>query len=127
VIGSIDNTGGLDETVYDHVIFAADVVAAKNIFAKTLKEYENDEKVSNVLSKCVNAHIDKMKIAPDYRVLRIWFDKQLDKTRPQILETPDHTPINLSINIKKISPFELYFDNNLYYTSCSVSYFRRRI
>jgi hypothetical protein len=37
-----------------------------------------------------------MKIAPDYRVLRVWFDQQLNSSTPIILETPDFTPINLS-------------------------------
>jgi len=37
-----------------------------------------------------------MKIAPDYKVMRIWFDQQLNSSTPNILETPDYTPINLS-------------------------------
>lgn len=36
-----------------------------------------------------------MRIAPDYKVIRIWFDKQLNSSNPDILETPDYTPINL--------------------------------
>ena len=35
-----------------------------------------------------------MKISPDYRVFRAWFDKRLSTDIP-IFETPDYRPINL--------------------------------
>ena len=36
-----------------------------------------------------------MKSRLNQKVLRIWFDKQLNSSAPDILETPDFTPINL--------------------------------
>jgi isorenieratene synthase len=36
-----------------------------------------------------------MKVAPYYKILRVWFDKQLNSSAPDILETPEFPPINL--------------------------------
>lgn len=94
VYGTVDDLGS-DEVVYDHVILAADLGAVQKIFANTVENYKNDSKVLNVLNNCQNNHINKMRIAPDYKVVRIWFDKQPKSERPNILETPDYTPINL--------------------------------
>ncbi len=50
------------------MIFAADVVAAKQIFDQTLKENKDIQRINDVVSKSIENHIGKMKIAPDYRV-----------------------------------------------------------
>lgn len=94
VVGSIDNTGD-DKTVYDSVVLAADIGAVQSMFTETVKNYQNDPKVANFVSAAVENNINKMKIAPDYRVMRVWFDQQLNDSTPVILETPDFTPINL--------------------------------
>ena len=36
-----------------------------------------------------------MEIAPPYKILRVWFDKQLGDDVPDIIETPDYGPVNL--------------------------------
>merc|ERR1711983_194543 len=94
IYGSIDQSGD-DKTVYDHVVFAADVGAVQSMFNETLKNYQSDLRAATVLHNCIDNNIGKMKIAPDYKVVRIWFDKQLNKSTPHILECPDYTPINL--------------------------------
>lgn len=34
--------------------------------------------------------------------MRVWFDQQLNDSTPNILETPDFTPINLSMYCKSV-------------------------
>ena len=67
VYGTIDEAGE-DETVYDHVILAADVGAVQNIFTQTLNNYQDNEQVKTVVGNCIDKNIGQMKIAPDYRV-----------------------------------------------------------
>ena len=94
VYGSIDADGD-DKTFYDWVVMAAEVGAVKVIFNNTLKYYQNAPIVKNVISNCVKTHLEHMKVSPDYKVMRVWFDKQLNGSAPNILETPDFAPINL--------------------------------
>jgi uncharacterized protein with NAD-binding domain and iron-sulfur cluster len=94
IYGTVDESGP-DNTVYDHVVLAADVAAVQSMFTETLKTYIQDTAVTKVLGAVMNNNIGQMKIAPDYKVMRIWFDQQLNSSTPKILETPDFTPINL--------------------------------
>ena len=94
VYGSVDANGD-DKTVYDWVVMASEVGAVKKIFANTLDYYKKVPNVSNVVSDCMKKSLDPMKIAPDYKVIRVWFDKQLNSSAPNILETPDFAPVNL--------------------------------
>lgn len=120
VYGSIDE-GYDDPVTYDHVVMAADVGAVQSILNNTYANYRDSDLVRTALDNSFNASIAKMKIAPDYKVLpclnrrhsrtrteiistrlislpkvlRIWFNKQLNASAPDILETPDFTPINL--------------------------------
>lgn len=94
IVGTNDDSGP-DNTVYDSVVIAADIGAVQNMFLATMKNYVADQDVSKVLQNCYNNNIGRMKIAPDYKVMRVWFDQQLNNTTPNILETPDFTPINL--------------------------------
>lgn len=95
VYGSIEKENVDDKIVYDHVIFASEVGAVQSIFNKTMQIYENSKIIKNVLDNCNNSFIGKMRIAPDYKVVRVFFDKQLNSSAPDILETPDFSPINL--------------------------------
>ncbi len=94
VYGSVDDNVA-DDTVYDAVIITADVGSVQSIFNKTYEKYKSYPKIKESLEKCNNNSIAQMKIAPDYKVIRIWFDKQLNSSAPDILETPDFSPINL--------------------------------
>lgn len=84
-----------DDTTYDSVILAADIGAVQSIFEETLEKYQNDKQISFAVNNCINNSLGRMKIAPDYKVMRVWFDKQMNSSTPTILETPDFTPINL--------------------------------
>jgi isorenieratene synthase len=37
----------------------------------------------------------ELKIAPAYRIIRVWFDKKTDKDRPDVIETPQYRPLHL--------------------------------
>lgn len=108
ISGTIDDTGD-DSTVYDHVVLAADIGAVQGMFKETIKNYKDDAQVSKVLDNCMNKHIGQMKIAPDYKVVRIFFDQQLNSSTPAVLETPDYTPINLSKLVHFIRVNRLFF------------------
>ena len=93
VYGTVDENGE-DEAVYDHVILAADLAPVQSIFKNTYDSYKSHPHILNSLDICNNNYFNKMKISPDYRVFRGWFDKQLSTDIP-IFETPDYRPINL--------------------------------
>ena len=39
--------------------------------------------------------LTQLKVAPPYKVARVWFDRPTREGRPDILETPQHQPVNL--------------------------------
>ena len=43
----------------------------------------------------VRARVGHLGIAPPYRILRVWFDRPLDASRPDVIETPQHDPVAL--------------------------------
>ena len=92
--GSIDEQGD-DSTIYDHVIISSDLGPVQSIINTTFDNYSNETLITNALKVCKDDYLNRMKIAPDYKVLRVWFDQKLNETRPDILETPDFYPINL--------------------------------
>ncbi len=95
VYGTVDE--GLDDpTVYDYVILASDVGSVQKMLNNTSNNNIKNPQVKLVVDAIIDGSIGKMKIAPDYKVVRVWFDKQfLNNSAPDILETPDYTPINL--------------------------------
>ncbi|XP_013419238.1 uncharacterized protein LOC106179957 [Lingula anatina] len=83
-----------DAVVYDHVVSAMDIVGTQSVLNATLSYYGNKPIITDSLSK-LWSKVSHMKLAPPYKVLRVWFDKQLNASTPDILETPQHTPVNL--------------------------------
>ncbi len=95
VYGTVDEDSE-DPTVYDHVILASDVGSVQKMLNNTSNNNKENPEVKSIVDSIINTSIGKMKIAPDYKVVRVWFDKQLiNSSAPDILETPDYTPINL--------------------------------
>ena len=80
-----------EEKTYDWVVAACDV--------KGLKAIINNSKGKDVPSKqtlsALKKKIDMLKIAPSYRILRAWFDRQPHAFRPDIIETPQFRPLHL--------------------------------
>lgn len=87
---------------YDSVILATDVGATKRILARSVAQDSESELLLTKLQSCVNP----LKVAPPYKVLRVWFDKKPNDTIPDCLETPQHRPINL------LARFELLEDES---------------
>jgi isorenieratene synthase len=54
----------------------------------------NDEKSFNVV-KTLYSSAKTIGLAPPYKVMRVFFKGQLNDSRPDILETPQHRPFNL--------------------------------
>jgi hypothetical protein len=92
--GSIDEQGD-DSTIYDHIIISSDLGPVQSIINTTFDNYSNETLITNALKVCKDDYLNRMKIAPDYKVLRVWFDQQMNSSAPDVLETPDYTPINL--------------------------------
>lgn len=76
---------------YDYVILATDVGATKKIISASEAHDDTAEALLNKLKSTV----EPLKIAPPYKVLRVWFDKKPSDEIPDCLETPQHRPINL--------------------------------
>ena len=81
---------------FDYVVMATDLPGVKNILTNTALTYsQNDpnlyKRVKTILDK-----VSKLNVAPPYKVIRVWFDKQLQNSQVKnILETPDFRPVNL--------------------------------
>jgi len=73
------------------VVLASDVVANKKIIENSVAE---DPESETTLAK-LKDKFSKLKIAPAYRILRVWFDKTTDPTRPDVIETPQFRPLHL--------------------------------
>ena len=56
IVGTNDEVGS-DDTVYDHVVIAADVGAVQSMFTETLKNYHNDANIVKVIGNCLNNNI----------------------------------------------------------------------
>ena len=94
VYGTVDNNTD-DQTRYDYVILAADVGSVKAILNETIENNIQTPFIFKILKEINDTSIGRMKVAPEYKVVRVWFDKQLNSSTPDILETPDFSPVNL--------------------------------
>ncbi|XP_070573119.1 carotenoid phi-ring synthase-like [Ptychodera flava] len=93
--GHVIGEDGHPEEHFDHVVLATDLEGVQSIMGSTLTKYKSGDSIHNSLSKFVEK-TSRLSIAPPYKVLRVWFDKQL-KNAPSILETPEFFPINLIV------------------------------
>jgi isorenieratene synthase len=76
---------------YDWIVLASDVAANKKIVAGSIAEDEPGQKQLDSLRK----KIDELKIAPAYRIIRVWFDRKPNPDRPDVIETPQFRPLHL--------------------------------
>lgn len=86
VVGTTDSSER-----FDWVIMCSDVAGSKKILSKS----DAVDAAGNDKLQRLNSRFDSMKVAPHYKVLRVWFDQKPDSGKPDIIETPQHTPINL--------------------------------
>jgi len=80
-----------EKITYDYVVLAADIKAVQSILSSSTS---NDTQSKKVHRK-IDENLQKMHIAPSYRIMRAWFDKPLNPDRPDILETPQFRPLHL--------------------------------
>lgn len=76
---------------FDAVVLATNVTGTKHILSRSIAL----DPASEALLQTLQGKVAAMDIAPPYKVLRAYFDRQLNPERPDILETPQHVPINL--------------------------------
>jgi isorenieratene synthase len=86
VVGEV----GSDE-VFDSVVFASDVISNKKIIENSVADDGESETSLNKLKE----KFTQLKIAPAYRILRVWFDKPTNSDRPDVIETPQFRPLHL--------------------------------
>ncbi len=58
IYGTVDESGP-DDTVYDHVVLAADVGAVQSMFTETIKNYIRNIPVTQVLAQVMNNNIGR--------------------------------------------------------------------
>lgn len=81
---------GRDES-FDHVVLSCDVPGAQTVLnGSTAMDAASEDVVQGLMDKA-----NEMRTAPAYKVARVWFDRRPDATRPDVIETPQHPPINL--------------------------------
>jgi isorenieratene synthase len=85
-LGLIDS-----EERFDKVILATDIPGTQAIVAHS---QASDGVTAPALAR-LRQRVEPLKVAPPYKVLRVWFDRPLLSSRPDVLETPQHRPINL--------------------------------
>ena len=83
---------------YDYVILALDLPGQKIVLENSVA---SDLKSAQVLQK-LRDPISRLKIAPPYKVMRVWFDGRLPDSYPDIIETPQHYPIHLVAQFNQI-------------------------
>lgn len=83
---------------FDWVVLATPAHASQKILSHAVAESSNDLAILNKL----RLRFEKLKTAPAYHVLRVWFSGQIPLTYPEILETPEHRPINLIVQYHRI-------------------------
>ena len=89
--GKIIGESSHPDEKYDHVILATNLEGVKNILSATAKI---DSLAKKATQKILD-NVSKLVIAPPYKVLRAWFDKELENSGEAIfLQTPDYDPVN---------------------------------
>lgn len=75
---------------YDAVVLAASVPGAQQVLAGS-----SAEGAGAAALDALTARVAEMRVAPPYRILRLWLDRPLDTSRPTVIETPQRAPLVL--------------------------------
>ena len=81
---------GESET-FDWVVLACDVRGAQAVLAGSVGDGSGGAAALDRL----RGRIGQQQSAPPYRILRAWFDRRPDPSRPDVIETPQHDPLAL--------------------------------
>jgi len=79
------------QETFDHVILALDIPGLQYVLNNSVALDSGSADRLEVLTGRAN----KLKVAPPYKVMRLWFDRKPDASRWDIIETPEHHPVNL--------------------------------
>ncbi len=88
--GKVVSTTDEPDKIYDHFVLAADIPGVRSILSKSKSDPYTQTALNNLLGRA-----NQIQLAPHYKVMRVWFQGRLNDSRPDILETPQHRPINL--------------------------------
>jgi isorenieratene synthase len=88
VVGALN-----DPKDYDGVVLATSIPGVKNIMGQSLAESDSDAALERFDD--LRQRMSQLKFAPPYKVARVWLDRPTEPGRPDILETPQHKPVNL--------------------------------
>ncbi|XP_064639942.1 carotenoid phi-ring synthase-like isoform X2 [Lineus longissimus] len=81
---------------YKYVIMATDLLNAKAILKNSMNDNTGVPGVYGPLSDMMST-LHNLEPAAPYKILRVWYDKQPNKDRPAVINTPDMTPLNLVV------------------------------
>lgn len=82
-----------DPVDYDGVVLATSIPGVKQLLGQCEASSDSDwalERFGTFRDRML-----QLDVAPPYKVVRAWLDRPTAEGRPDILETPQHTPINL--------------------------------
>jgi isorenieratene synthase len=79
-----------EQNNYDWVVLASDLKGVQSILGNS----QMDEASTATTAQLIDNVQNHLTIAPEYKILRVWLDGQ-PQNRPEIVETPQHSPINL--------------------------------
>ncbi len=75
---------------YDWVVLATDVGGTQRVLAGSTADAATGPALAGLRDVA-----GPLEVAPPYRILRAWFDRPLDPSRPDVIETPQHDPVAL--------------------------------
>lgn len=75
---------------HDAVVLATDVPGSRAVLGGSRADGASGAGLATLRDR-----IAKLKVAPPYRILRVWLDRRPDASRPEVLETPQHSPLSL--------------------------------
>lgn len=75
---------------HDAVVLATDVPGTKAVLAGSQADAASAAGLQRLTTR-----VGAMSVAPPYRILRLWLDRRPDATRPEVIETPQHSPLSL--------------------------------
>jgi isorenieratene synthase len=75
---------------HDAVVLAADVPGARAVLAGSRADAASAEGLARI-----SRRVGALKVAPPYKILRLWLDRRPDAARPEVIETPQHSPLSL--------------------------------
>jgi isorenieratene synthase len=75
---------------HDAVVLATDVPGARAVLSGS----QPDTSAAAGLAR-LTTRVGGMRVAPPYKILRLWLDRRPDPSRPEVIETPQHTPLSL--------------------------------